>query len=258
LQQSYLMTQCGTPPSNGISDKATFPKQTKPSTTMSSPVGNSNNQNWTNPMIGVRSFDDSQPRRMESPTTSRWNHNARDNNKSFECNEYIPHRKNNNSFNNERPLEPQNYSHPIPHHPPYCVWLGNMPSRATNKHVSEYFEQMGIAVKDIRWGRRLGAHTCCYVDFYNVENMKTALQTIDSIHSPRFMRRWLKIDINEGIRMDRESAVAAVAKRPLKIQNRYIAESECDNNEIFITTTDHGRRCKSIRDFISDPLKCNE
>ncbi|ETO21291.1 hypothetical protein RFI_15913 [Reticulomyxa filosa] len=155
----------------------------------------------------------------------------------------------------DRPLQERKYSYPIPDHPPFCVWLGNMPSSATEKHVADYFEQMGVTIKDVRWGRRQGAHTCCYIDFHNVEHMKIALQTIGSNHAPRFMRRSLKIDINEGIRVDRESAVTAVTKRPVKNKPRRNPHNAPTNHEIFVTTAHSSSHFKSRNQFSSSPTK---
>ncbi|ETO24341.1 hypothetical protein RFI_12817 [Reticulomyxa filosa] len=126
------------------------------------------------------------------------------------------------------------YSFPIPIRPPYCVWLGNMPSVATNKDVIEYLGKIGITIKDIRWGRRQGAHTCCYVDFHHVDDMKKVLETVDATNAPPFMCRQLKIDINEGIRVDRKSAVTAVTRNPLKNKTNKRSPS---NDDIYVTAT---------------------
>jgi hypothetical protein len=148
-------------------------------------------------------------------------------------------------------LRQRNYSYPIPDRPPYCVWLGNMPSTAGDKDLVEYLGKMGVVMKDIRWGRRQGAHTCCYVDFYGVEDMKVVLETVDAPNAPRFMGRLLQIDINEGIRVDRESAVTAVTTRPLKNKSRRPTHGS-SNNEIYVTASrNHAKFNQSSNNLIS-------
>merc|ERR1712137_1133400 len=79
-------------------------------------------------------------------------------------------------------------------------------------HIVKYLEPLGIDPKDIRFGRiHKNKYTCAYVDFHCKEDMKMALQSIDCTNAPLFMGRQVEIDINEGIVVDRESAVTCTS-----------------------------------------------
>merc|ERR1719245_977214 len=100
------------------------------------------------------------------------------------------------------------YSYPLPDMEPFCVWLGNLPAEAKPSDIVEYLEPLKIEPRDIRFGRiHKNKYTCAYIDFYNKEDMKRTLRSIDCSDAPLFMGRQVEIDINEGIVVDREHAV---------------------------------------------------
>ena len=90
------------------------------------------------------------------------------------------------------------YSYPMPESEPFCVWLGNLPATATSSDVVKYLEPMKIEPRDIRFGRvyKKGPYRCAFVDFYNKEDMRMALESISSPDAPLFMDRLIEIDIN--------------------------------------------------------------
>merc|ERR1712154_238051 len=73
------------------------------------------------------------------------------------------------------------YSHPFPDSEPFSVWLGNLPFSAKPSDIVKYLEPLNIQPRDIRFGRiHKNKYTCSYVDFYGKDDMKLALQSIDS------------------------------------------------------------------------------
>eukprot|EP01083_Nonionella_stella_P234081 824166_1 len=130
----------------------------------------------------------SKSKSMTLPTTFRMNNNNKHNNNSMGgADSHTPkmireedgiNHHNNNNNNIVEPL--RTYSYPIPDKEPFCVWLGNLPAEAKPSDIVKYLEPLKIEPRDIRFGRiHKNKYTCAYVDFYNKEDMKTALQSID-------------------------------------------------------------------------------
>merc|ERR1712228_491800 len=117
-------------------------------------------------------------------------------------------KKNTNNNNHmARSKSVSSYNDGLPNSAPFCVWLGNLPAEATSSDIVKYLEPLKIEPRDIRFGRvhKKGSYRCAYVDFYNKEDMRLALQSISSPEAPLFMGRVVEIDINEGIAAKQQS-----------------------------------------------------